>query len=158
MLGYYLPSWNAVFAWAIEDKTWQSDVFVPCIQVGAKIKNPSAFVQGDAPIAGTPPPPRPHPVPRDTAPKISKAQAKRDRQIVKPTPPPPPQPVKTTKTPDDPTICQNFNRGKCTLNAQGVCPNDPARRHICSVCGKANHSVLTCTDPRAKGKSNKRKK
>ena len=88
--------WNAVFAWAIEEKVWDKDVFTACIQVGAKIKNPSAFIQGDAPIVGTPPPPRPHPAPRD--PKPTKAQAKKDRaRLLGPTPPPPPKQTQPKK-------------------------------------------------------------
>ena len=153
--------WNSVFDWATRDEYWKDEVFTPCIQVGAKIKNPSRFVQGDAPIVAHPPPPRPHPVGRDQTPKLTKAQQKRDRQAQRPDPPQPPKktpPPPTPKTEQDPTICQNFNRGKCTLNAEGVCPNDPARRHICNICGKANHPATKCNDPRAKDGNKKRKK
>ena len=42
--------WNAVFAHAIHDEFWQTEVFTPCIQVGARIKSPAQFLQGDATI------------------------------------------------------------------------------------------------------------
>ena len=45
--------------------------------------------------------------------------------------------------------CQNYNRGKCKSTAEGGCPSDPNRLHVCAKCHSPKHILPDC--PQNKG-------
>ena len=121
--------WNDVWDAVIADgEYWRVHFEVPAgfIRFGSGTSSASV-IDGDAPIAHSRQPQQPRQDPKKPG---------RGNQ---PQQPPAPQ------QPDARELCEKFNRGKCGAALQGnTCPSNPARRHLCSICGNKGHGANVC--------------
>ena len=49
-------------------------------------------------------------------------------------------------------LCKDYNRGACSITADGhLCPKNNSRRHGCSICGKNGHGAHECRSAKPTG-------
>jgi hypothetical protein len=143
--------WNSVWDAAISGipaaDFWDAEFKVSALLIASQSSRPTAYLEGDADIAGSASAAPSHPVTRGQQPHAPK------NPTGKASPAPKPQPgvVKKTQTNDNPPlhICKNFNHGTCTGNAY-QCPRGD-RVHVCWFC-LGRHPGTACT---ATGTANK---